>query len=708
MIPSRRRLIRKVLLLSVICLPTVLLSQEWRWVNPRPTGESYSSAFIQDSLHSWIVGGNAGVVVSTTDGGNSWSPALSGYRTMYSDVFFIDASHGWVGGGKSSLELACTTDGGMSWARIEVKSDSSGFPAFPAKTIRFFGRERGYVLTGYQLFKTTDGGISWVGILINGRRIPLNSAFFLDFNTGFVFADSLYKTTDAGSHWRVIGDQAAPFCNEAYFRDSLSAWIVNGAGIETTFDGGAHWTKTPVPLGLSSIAFPDRRHGWAFGSAGIFATNDSGMTWQIQSQIAVTGKGRMFSATYGLAVGAAGAIYRTTNGGLNWHPLGSRVTNAHLFSVAYSDKREVWVAGGAGSHGELLSSQDTGKTWNLRHWQDSSWLRSIVFLNADSGWVCGENGTLLRSTDAGLSWFRIALNTNAHLWQLEFISPGRGWCAGEGVLLDTKDGGHSWTVHPTPNGYSIFSVCFIDSLTGVAVGGNQNAPAGVILRTTDGGGTWTMPYAQQGNPFRSVGFRDAENGWAFGDDVLKTMDGGLTWEIEVWRFGGIPTCAFFRSSIEGWVGTSSGLIFSTSDGGANWNPENSLSSGPFWAIAVDKAGAGIATGANGAIVAAEINGLNGVEGHAPHRQILDGIALTCYPNPFNSSTTIRYNLPRRSHVEIDLYDILGKWIGRLVSKVEGPGSHELRYNPKDLGSGIYLCRITAGGHTKTTKVMIVK
>lgn len=79
-----------------------------------------------------------------------------------------------------------------------------------------------------------------------------------------------------------------------------------------------------------------------------------------------------------------------------------------------------------------------------------------------------------------------------------------------------------------------------------------------------------------------------------------------------------------------------------------------------------------------------------------------------YPNPFNSSTMIRYGLPERSHVSLEVYNALGQSVAKLVSAEIEAGYHEVRFDASGLPSGVYLCRLQAGGYLKTMKLLALR
>lgn len=63
-----------------------------------------------------------------------------------------------------------------------------------------------------------------------------------------------------------------------------------------------------------------------------------------------------------------------------------------------------------------------------------------------------------------------------------------------------------------------------------------------------------------------------------------------------------------------------------------------------------------------------------------------------YPNPFNTSTVVTFDVPRRASVRIKVYDVLGREITTLANDVFSPGRHAVRFDAEGQASGTYYCR----------------
>jgi hypothetical protein len=78
-----------------------------------------------------------------------------------------------------------------------------------------------------------------------------------------------------------------------------------------------------------------------------------------------------------------------------------------------------------------------------------------------------------------------------------------------------------------------------------------------------------------------------------------------------------------------------------------------------------------------------------------------------YPNPFNPSTMIRYALPQRSHVTLSVYTMLGQQLATLVSGDQNAGYHEVKFDARNLSSGVYFYRLQAGNFVQTKKLLLL-
>jgi len=84
-----------------------------------------------------------------------------------------------------------------------------------------------------------------------------------------------------------------------------------------------------------------------------------------------------------------------------------------------------------------------------------------------------------------------------------------------------------------------------------------------------------------------------------------------------------------------------------------------------------------------------------------------------YPNPFNPSTTIMYSLPQRARVTVDVYNVLGQRVRRLVDETQPAGNHSVVWNGDNEGgqpvsSGFYFYRVKAGDQAHNKKMLLLK
>ncbi|WP_369685745.1 T9SS type A sorting domain-containing protein [Ignavibacterium album] len=79
-----------------------------------------------------------------------------------------------------------------------------------------------------------------------------------------------------------------------------------------------------------------------------------------------------------------------------------------------------------------------------------------------------------------------------------------------------------------------------------------------------------------------------------------------------------------------------------------------------------------------------------------------------FPNPFNPTTTINFQLPENSHVSLKVFDIIGNLIATLVDENIEAGYHSIVWDASGLSSGVYLYSLTSGSFVSTKKLVLMK
>jgi hypothetical protein len=79
-----------------------------------------------------------------------------------------------------------------------------------------------------------------------------------------------------------------------------------------------------------------------------------------------------------------------------------------------------------------------------------------------------------------------------------------------------------------------------------------------------------------------------------------------------------------------------------------------------------------------------------------------------YPNPFNASTVIEYQLPTSSSVKLEVYNLLGSKVATLANGEQQAGYKSVAWDASEVSSGVYFYKLSAGDYTATRRMMLVK
>jgi len=651
-----------------------------------------------------IAVGLYGAIIQSDDRGESWTPVYSGVRNNLRRLEHVDSMHVWAVG------------------------------------------EFGVILY------SNDGGTSWERQYCIGQE-HLRDIDFVDSLHGFIVGERgcYYHTSDGGATWPGYIDVDAPHQNDLLstaFADSLHGVAVGGQSrsqsprIRVTNDGSQTWTSINVPyLGwLADVEYLGNDRYIAVGRHHMILRSEDGgeswitdTTWYNDSLEAFRSVD-FLDSLYGVAVSDSGLLIRTEDGGLNWDTIGFSIgghqslnvlshdtllTSAGRVRFSY-DGGATWIQTATIPKGNILDAEfltndfgwllldenrlwrtSDGATWNEIQFELADTLTAIDFVNDTLGFGCADNSSIYRTSDGGLTWEARDAGTHYPVHAVQMANELRGWTVCDaGVIVGTNDGGETWQAESLDDGGFLTSIAVLDSLHAWAVG------AGGTLRRTTDGTTWESLPQIAAEDFYGLFFFDTLTGFAVGGNgaVYKTTDGG-----ESWLGQNIPwvTTLFavgFANVLDGWVVGEWGVVFRTHDGGQTWQQVYVPDIYHLYDLYISPT-RGWAVGVSGVVLRSDyiLPAEEDVEPLTPA-----SYALSVFPNPFNSTATVQFELPHAARVELSLFDILGRRAVTLSDQAYAAGAHTLALEADHLATGLYFMHLRSAEFSTTRKLLLVR
>jgi len=292
---------------------------------PEGTQVGYAVGVGFDSL-----GGLVGVVVKTTDGGTAWAQQPCDVPGSLNSVYFTNNSTGFAVGDMGAAIR--TTDGGAAWTPMTVPgTDHLNYVSFPGNG------QTGYIGASSQsgdakVIKTTDGGATWSAVALGGMANRSYSCGMADDTIGVVLGREgmVYGTTDGFATSAPQGPNTIADMIAAVFTpgDPNTGYLIgddSGAGIiRYTDDFGASLWKPVKHYPVTAyygLCMPAAGVAYFVGAGGrIDRTVASDDVYRCSTDATVDVHGVCFpnGIDTGYAVGAAGTVLKTTNGGIPW------------------------------------------------------------------------------------------------------------------------------------------------------------------------------------------------------------------------------------------------------------------------------------------------------------------------------------------------------------------------------------------------------
>jgi photosystem II stability/assembly factor-like uncharacterized protein len=494
---------------------------------------------------------------------------------------------------------------------------------------------------------------------------------------------NIYRSTNNGAHWGLVGTIRTVPNSWVHSITTIKSVLFAATqnGIYQSIDNGTNWTSIAgikngsANLNIITIATSGQTliagTGYGNGFGGVLRSVDSGRTWEFSCTGLINTHIRSFAkiGTILFTGTAGGGIYRSIDDGERWTSANSGLTTDTVLSLVV--KGTTIFAGTYSLGGGVYSSTDNGQNWQLVGTYASGLLNSRIWALEIIGTavVAGTDRGIYRSIDDGITWMQVGTDNsglvNGRIWSLatndSLIFAGTDY-----TVYRSADKGLHWeAVGTTDINQSQAKVPRISTL--------------MVEKATVYAGTLF-------------------NG------IYQSLDNGVSWRNIGFANNGVYSLAISGNTL--FAVTDLG-IFQSTNNGKNWNLIGLYGVGLknnrgaiSLSIKNEKIFAG--TAGNG-VFRASLSGTTAVQG-----QPATSLALTQYPNPFTTQTTLEYDLPTPQHVRLALYSPLGQLLMTLVDEWQQAGRHSFSADMSSFASDVYVARLQAGAATQTALLRLVR
>jgi photosystem II stability/assembly factor-like uncharacterized protein len=529
----------------------------WAWQNPLPTGNDLGGVSCPSASVCYI-GGVAGAVLVTMDGGTTWASQSLGIPDVSGAVKCPSAIVCFVSAGEKILH---TTDGGHTWSRQyspitaqpPIVEDVGPFGCPTSSTCFALVRTgSAHPGPGY-IIATTDAGQTWVNQTPGGAG-QLGSIDCPDARTCYASGEfgSVLATTDGGSTWSTqnstvnegLGQVSCP-------TRSFCAIAGGGSGVVTTTNGGTTWTAHPTTVSsagqLGGMSCPSISMCIATGMDNGSTPNmiairsgDGGATWHTVYFPSIPGALDRIdcgSTSNCVAVGRHGWIALTRDGGTTWTSPSSGPSTP-LHGISCPTDQTCFAAGNAG----LVLKTSNGGSWtNVASTGVTTNLSGISCADTSHCTAVGLTGTMIQTADGGAHWTAIPWGPTISWGVPEDLfavsCPTAAHCVAVGqysTVLVIDNG-----VTKVPSGgfpYSVYGVS-CPSATSCYLVGSADAffmpQTGAILASADGGTNWTHLHSNDPSDIQAISCTAGTTACTAVDNVgnMVSSTDGANWSV---------------------------------------------------------------------------------------------------------------------------------------------------------------------------------
>jgi photosystem II stability/assembly factor-like uncharacterized protein len=366
-----------------------------------------------------------------------------------------------------------------------------------------------------------------------------------------------------------------------------------------------------------------------------------------------------------------------------WHQVLETTPGWRFDDVYFLNENLGWAAGSQG--GNVFKTTDGGLNWHLQASFPDNYIRNIEFLDENIGFIGTLETDFYKTTDGGAHWINVDLPIP--IWSPDYPSKavcgmdtvgtnmivGCGSYFGPAYVIKSTDSGTTWQyIDMSDYVMSLVDILFVDENVGYVSGGNMTG--GIILKTVNGGTTWTQLYSSGingewvwkmqrlfSNP--NVMFASVESLDPMDGKLLKSIDGGASWISKSVPDPDIQAVGFVTEN-HGWMGGHHTGFLETFDAGTTWTNTGfgaNLNRIQFF-------------NENLAYCAGEgVYKFSDVLGTKTFRDPIERekLEVKIVPNPVKNQLDFSVTFKRADHIILRLFDVDGKLLKELANEIIG-------------------------------------
>lgn len=385
-----------------------------------------------------------------------------------------------------------------------------------------------------------------------------------------------------------------------------------------------------------------------------------------------------------------------------WINQNSSVSN-DLKSVSFIDDNTGWAVG---RQGKIIRTTDGGTTWTEQNSGTTRDLNKVHMLDANTGFAVGNNGTFLKYN--GATWSGVNINFSQAMHGVYFLDANTGWISGDwGRIMMTTNGGNTWTNQMTNAIYSnlFYDLQMISSTEGWAVG-----TSGRVLKYN--GSNWVNESTPATADLYAVHFSSANHGFMTGKNSAVFQYDGSSW---ITHNTALPDNSFHVYDV--WSGNNNLAYAATSPGfggagiilkynGSVWVKDfeyTGIGGEMFTGVTATPGGNKFVV-AYGGLVKAKLESGGGNEtGLSP--AIATALNIECFPNPFSDKIALTVHGINSNSLFFELCDLSGKRVLTGDEASWNSQTQHFEFDSEKLEKGIYFYTVSTGEVRLTGKLL---